>query len=130
MRSPTPQIMSINDFSSSEDLHNHIQDTLVYLGVCTLSKFQKVNVEFIFENWKKTFNTNYKEKEEFKQLVVYEENIKLMEIESAARALIVENEISIFCKDPGDFKNYKIKILKKEKFKSYNSEQKDRFSGK
>ncbi len=63
-------------------------------------------------------------------MVVYEENIKLMEIKSAARASIVENEISIFCEDPGDFKNYKIEILKKEKFKSYKSEQKDRLAGK
>ena len=63
-------------------------------------------------------------KEKNKQLVIYEENIKLKEIEYAARTLIVENEISIFCEDPGDFKNYKIEILKTEKFKNYNSRKK------
>ena len=89
-----------------------------------IKKFNKINGEFIFEKWKKTFNENYKGKEEFKQLVIYEENIKLKEIEYAARTLIVENEISIFCEDPGDFKNYKIEILKTEKFKNYNSRKK------
>ena len=83
-----------------------------------------LNGELIFKKWKNTFNKNYKATEEFKSLVIHQKNIKLNELEATARNLVVKDEISIFCEDPGDFKNFKIDIIQKEEFKNYNLKQK------
>ena len=103
--------INLNDISSKNDIN-------------------VLNGEFIFEKWKTTFNTNYKATYEFKSLVIYQTNIKLNELESTARKLMFEDEISIFCEVPGDFKNYKIDIIQKKEFNNYNKEEKLILSGK
>lgn len=98
--------------------------------ISSKNDFNVLNGEFIFEKWKTTFNTNYKATYEFKSLVIYQTNIKLNELESTARKLMFEDEISIFCEEPGDFKNYKIDIIQKKEFNNYNKEEKLILSGK
>ena len=98
--------------------------------IFTIKEFNEINGELLFKKWKETFNSTLKSTEEFKSLIIYEENLKIEDLELATRALIDEYEINIFSEDPGDFKNYKLEILQKEKFKNYNLKQKEILVGK
>ena len=79
-----------------------------------------IDAEFIFQKWQKTFHKNYKATEEFQDLVLYDENVTFSDLENAVKLLISEQEINIFCEDPGDFKNYKIDTIAQSQFKNYN----------
>ena len=98
--------------------------------IFTIKEFNEINGELLFKKWKETFNSTLKSTEEFKSLIIYEENLKLEDLELATRALIDEYEINIFKKENDEFKNYKLEILQKEKFKNYNLKQKEILVGK
>lgn len=81
-----------------------------------------INGEFLFNEWKKSFDVGYKQNNNFKLLVVYDDNINLKQIKDATIKLINNMNIKIFSQDPGKFaKNIKTMILE-DKFYEYNQQ--------
>ena len=80
-----------------------------------------IDGEFIFKKWKNSFEeNNYKSSEQYKNLVIYDKNIKFKTIENATKNLMGSSMIKIFCEDPGNFPNKLKDILKEDNFKKYN----------
>ena len=112
-----------NEFSENEILKlQKIKELnkLILSNNNLLDENAVIDGEFIFQKWKTTFHKNYKATEEFQDLVLYDENVKFGDLENAVKALISEQEINIFCEDPGDFKSYKMDTIAKSQFKNYN----------
>ena len=81
-----------------------------------------IEIGFIFNEWKKSFNQSYKQSEEFKNLVIYDQKIELLDIKKVANGLLIKEKekkaLTIFGTDPGNFQGSD--ILKKSKFEWYN----------
>lgn len=132
INSITKQIkdIKINDLLERENEFSEIDisklqkikqlDELISKNKEIIGKNDVIDGEFIFSEWKKSFNVGYKATKDYQSLVIYEENINLHDIKDAVKVLIDEQQINIFCEDPGDFKNYKIQKIAKNEFKNYN----------
>ena len=80
-----------------------------------------IEIGFIFNEWKKSFNQSYKQSEEFKNLVIYDQKIELLDIKKVANGLLIKNEtktLKLFGKEQGNFKDFD--ILDESKFKWYS----------
>ena len=75
---------------------------------------------FLFNQWKNSFKDNYKEIDNFKKLVVYNENIKLEMIKTAAKTLLGNFNLKIFTEHDRNYQNYIDDILEESQFKNYN----------
>ena len=66
-----------------------------------------INNDYIFKEWKKSFNKSYKTREEFKLIVKADnlENLKIKDIKDALIKLIPKVKFEIFKDDPSKFEN-------------------------
>lgn len=84
-----------------------------------------IDIYYIFEEWKKSFNKSYKADKNFKKLIIYDEKIELNDIKIVASYLLKKSnqeKIVIFGDDPGDFKNIGLETLKVSQFDGYLKE--------
>ena len=82
---------------------------------------KNIDVGFIYNEWKKSFNQSYKKSDEFKYLVDYDKKINLLDIKKVANGLLIKNEtktLKLFGKEQGNFKDFD--ILDESKFKWYS----------
>ena len=81
-----------------------------------------IDGEFIFIKWKNSFKeNNYKSSEKYKNLVIFDKNIKFKTIENATKNLMGSSMIKIFCEDPGNFQNKIKSVLKEDTLKFITS---------
>ena len=82
---------------------------------------KNIDVGFIYNEWKKSFNQSYKKSDKFKYLVDYDKKINLLDIKKVANGLLIKNEtktLKLFGKEQGNFKDFD--ILDESKFKWYS----------
>jgi hypothetical protein len=80
-----------------------------------------IDVGFIFNEWKKTFNQSYKKSDKFKYLVDYDQKINLLDIKNVAKGLLIKKEtktLKFFEKEQWNFEDFD--ILDESKFKWYS----------
>jgi Golgi nucleoside diphosphatase len=88
----------------------------------SLREGNNIDIYYIFQEWKNSFNQSYKAEENFKKLVIYDEKIELSDIKKVASYLInapSKEKIIISNYVPEYFKNIKFNILKESQFDSY-----------
>ena len=116
---------NVNDFNKNELLKiNNIRilrDKLVKNKDAT-DNTNIIDIKYIFQEWKKSFEESYKAQDNFKKLVKYDEKIELKDIKNVASYLLQLSkikEITLFGDDPGDFKNISFDTLKQAQFENY-----------
>ena len=114
-----------NEFTKNElSKIEHIKELrdIINKNKDSLREGNIIDIYYIFQEWKNSFNQSYKAEENFKKLVIYDEKIELSDIKKVASYLInVPNKekIIISSEVPEYFKNIKFNILKESQFDSY-----------
>ena len=83
---------------------------------------QMIDIEFMFNKWKLSFNENYKKEQNYKYLVPFDDSINYTDIEKDMKDLIDKSKLKIFGDDPGNFQSFisDKDILKENQFQDYN----------
>ena len=82
---------------------------------------KNIDVGFIYNEWKKSFNQSYKKLDKFKYLVDYDQKINLLDIKNVAKGLLIKKEtktLKFFEKEQWNFEDFD--ILDESKFKWYS----------
>lgn len=114
-----------NEFTKNELFKiKHIKELrdIINKNKDSLREGNIIDIYYIFQEWKNSFNQSYKAEENFKKLVIYDKKIELSDIKKVASYLInVPNKekIEISRDGSGYFKNIKFNILKESRFDSY-----------
>ena len=79
-----------------------------------LKEVEKINVEFMFNKWKNSFGRSYRNEEDYKNLVIFKDNLTYEDIKRIATKLLenINDKIKLFGEDPGNFPGYINKELK------------------
>jgi len=105
------------------DLLIHIFDLIKENSENTNSEEEtSINGQFLYNEWKKSFGIGYKLSDNFKLLVVNDDNINLKQIKDATIKLINNMDVQIFAQDPGKFAKYIKTIIFEDKFYEYNQQ--------
>ena len=72
-----------------------------------VKEIRLINSDYIFEEWKNSFNKNYKADKKYKSIVKDDhlKDLKISEIKEALTTLIPETKFEIFSEDPSKFEN-------------------------
>ena len=87
-----------------------------------LDEETSINGEFLYNEWRKSFGVGYKQNDNFKLLVVYDDNITLKQIKDATIKLINNMKVKISGQDPGKFAKYIKTMILEDKFYEYNQQ--------
>jgi hypothetical protein len=89
-----------------------------------LKEVEKINVEFMFKKWKNSFGTSYRKEADYKNLVIFKDNLTYENIKEIAKNFLenINDKIKLFVEDPENFTGYISKELKKNEFGRYNTE--------
>ena len=89
-----------------------------------LKEVEKINVEFMFKKWKNSFGTSYRKEADYKNLVIFKDNLTYENIKEIAKNFLenINDKIKLFGEIPGNFTGYISKELKKNEFGRYNTE--------
>ena len=89
-----------------------------------LKEVEKINVEFMFKKWKNSFGTSYRKEADYKNLVIFKDNLTYENIKEIAKNFLenINDKIKLFVEDPENFTGYISKELKKNEFGLYNTE--------
>ena len=114
-----------NEFTKNElSKIQHIKELrdIINKNKDSLREGNIIDINYIFQEWKNSFNQSYKAEENFKKLVIYDEKIEFSELKKVASFLInapIKEKIIISSDVPAEFKNIKFDILKESQFESY-----------
>ena len=78
----------------------------------------------MFKKWKNSFGTSYRKEADYKNLVIFKNNLTYENIQEIAKNFLenINDKIKLSGEDPGNFPGYISKELKKNEFGRYNTE--------